>query len=159
MRTSLVYCLALVVALSLNVRPVIAAPELRYLFPPGGQRGQTVQLTAAGKFPKWPVTCSVDRPGLVVQPQEKSGIFSVSVAADAAPGIYWIRLSDDSGAAAPQPFVVGTLPELAEVEPNDTLATAQPLGNDSAPARAVVVNGRLNKGGDVDLYAVFLRHD
>ena len=154
MRTSLVYCLALVVALSLNVRPVIAAPELRYLFPPGGQRGQTVQLTAAGKFPKWPVTCSVDRPGLVVQPQEKSGIFSVSVAADAAPGIYWIRLSDDSGAAAPQPFVVGTLPEHAEVEPNDTLATAQPSGNDSAPARAVVVNGRLNKGGDVDLYAV-----
>jgi len=153
-RKSLFCCLVLVVALSVVVRPVSAMPEVRYLFPPGGERGQTIELTAAGKFPKWPVTCSVDRPGLVVQPQEKSGILSVRVAADAATGVYWVRLSDDSGAAAPQPFVVGTLPELAEVEPNDTLATAQPSGNDSAPARAVVVNGRLNKGGDVDLYAV-----
>lgn len=154
MRTSLVCCLALDVVLLVVVRPLSAMPEVRYLFPPGGERGQTIELTAAGKFPKWPVACQVDRPGLEVQPQEKSGILSVSVAADAAPGIYWIRLSDDSGAAAPQPFVVGTLPELAEVEPNDTLTTAQPLGNDSAPARAVVVNGRLNKGGDVDLYTI-----
>jgi len=152
-RKSLVCWLALGTAL-LIVRPVSAAPEVRYLFPPGGQRGQSALVTAAGKFPKWPVTCWVDRPGLEVQSQEKSGVISVRVAADAAPGVYWIRLFDDSGAAAPQPFVVGPLPELAEVEPNDTLATAQPTGNDSAPKGAVVVNGRLNKGGDVDLYAV-----
>lgn len=154
MRTSFVCCLALFVALSCVVRPVSATPEVRYLFPPGGERGRTVEVTAAGKFPKWPVACSVDRPGLVIQPQEKSGTLSVGVAADAAPGIYWIRLSDESGAATPQPFAVGTLPEVVEVEPNDALAAAQQAGSDSAPTRAVVVNGRLNKGGDVDLYAI-----
>lgn len=154
MRTSFVCCLALVVALSVIVRPVSAAPEVRYLFPPGGERGRTALVTAAGKLPKWPVTCSVDRPGLMIQPQEKSGVLSVTIAADAAPGIYWIRLSDDNGGAAPQPFVVGTLPEIVEAEPNDALAAVQSTGSDSAPTQAVVVNGRLNKGGDVDLYAI-----
>ena len=133
---------------------VKAAPDVQSLFPPGGQRGQTVEVTATGKFPNWPVQCSVDRPGIAIRALEKSGALSVQISADTPPDVYWVRLFDDSGAAPPQPFVVGTLPELVETEPNDALGKAQPIATGEAPSRAIVVNGRLNKNGDVDVYQV-----
>jgi hypothetical protein len=47
---------------------------------------------------------------------------------------------------------VGTLPEIAETEPNDDRSKPQTLDSSS-----VVVNGRLEKSGDVDTFAVTLR--
>ncbi len=47
--------------------------------------------------------------------------------------------------------MVGTLPEVQEQEPNDTPASAQVL-----PSASVVVNGRLQKAGDVDAFAIRL---
>ncbi|MBX9790894.1 MAG: PPC domain-containing protein [Pirellulales bacterium] len=134
--------------------PAKAAPEVQSFFPPGGQRGQTVEVTAAGKFPQWPVHFWADRPGLAIRALEKSGTLAVQIAADTPPDVYWLRLFDDSGASAPQPFVVGTLPEQVEAEPNDALDKAQPVALHEAPSRASVVNGRLNKNGDVDVYQV-----
>ncbi|MGD9648098.1 MAG: hypothetical protein AB7U73_20465 [Pirellulales bacterium] len=73
--------------LVLAVRPCWAAPEVNYFYPPGGQRGQTVEVTAAGKFPAWPAKCWVDRPGLEATAQEKNGVLSVHIASDAAPDV------------------------------------------------------------------------
>jgi hypothetical protein len=73
----------------------------------------------------------------------------VTIAPEALPGVYWVRLADAEGAAAPQPFVVGLAPEGVEQEPNDDFRAPQALGG-----ATLVVSGRLDKGGDVDVYAV-----
>jgi hypothetical protein len=128
-----------------------APPKLTSLYPAGGQRGQEVAVAATGEFANWPVQGWVDRPGIEVSCGEKKGELSLAIGADAVPGIYWLRLFDAEGATTLRPFIVGTLPELAEAETNDLPEAPQAV---SAP---VVVNGRLAKSGDVDGYRVELQ--
>ncbi|HYH66234.1 MAG TPA: PPC domain-containing protein [Urbifossiella sp.] len=109
-------------------------------------------MTAAGTFDPWPAKVWVSRPGLTVTPAKDKGKFTVAVAADAAPGVYWLRAHNADGASPLRPFVVGTLPEIVEIEPNDEAGQAKV--ND---APGVVVNGRLAKAGDVDCFAVALK--
>ncbi|MBX3413543.1 MAG: PPC domain-containing protein [Pirellulales bacterium] len=146
--------IALAVGQGLSSRALLAAPEVRYFFPPGVQRGQNVETTATGKFEVWPVRVWIDRPGLEVTPLEKNGQFAVRAAADARPGTYWIRLYDETGSGVPRPLIVGTVPEVTEVEPNDKHEAAQPLGDAAAATNTLLVNAQLNKGGDVDLFAI-----
>jgi hypothetical protein len=127
-----------------------APPLVKHLFPAGGQRGERVAVAAAGDFPRWPVQAWVDRPGLTITCDQDKGKLSVAIDRDAVPGIYWLRLHDADGASALRPFVVGTLPELGESEPNDAPATPQAI------ERHVVINGRLGKSNDVDGFAVEL---
>lgn len=127
------------------------APTVQHLFPAGGQRGQTVEVTVAGTLAHWPAQVWVDRPGVVVNAAEEKGKLKVAIAADAVPGLYWLRVYDAEGAAAPQAFVVGTLPEVLEQEPNN-----EPKSPRSLAAPAVVVNGRIAPAGDVDVFAVTL---
>ncbi|HET6878571.1 MAG TPA: PPC domain-containing protein [Pirellulales bacterium] len=126
-----------------------AGPEVKHLFPAGASRGSTVEVTAAGNFAKWPAQAWVDRPDVSVVAAADKGKFSVVVTPDAAPGVRWIRVFDTEGASAPLPFVVGALPEVNEQEPNDSPKKPQAL-----PGPACVVNGRLEKRGDVDTFAV-----
>lgn len=128
-----------------------AAPEATYLFPAGGQRGQKLVVTVGGKAPKWPAQVWVDRPGVQVAAREKQGELDVTIAPDAPLGVYWLRLYDADGAAAPRPFVVGGVAEAGEREPNGALAEAQSF--DGSPT-AVLVNGQLGKSGDVDVFVV-----
>jgi hypothetical protein len=129
-----------------------APPTLTYLFPAGAQRGTTVEVTAGGSFPRWPVQVWVEGKGVEVKPARDQGRLTVTVANDAVPGTYWLRLFDAEGASSPRPFVVGTLPEVLEQEPNDDAKKPQLLASSS-----LVVNGRLEKPGDVDCFAVNLR--
>ncbi len=129
-----------------------AGPEVTALLPAGGQRGTTVEVTASGKFPAWPVQAWVDRSGLTVSPTDDKGKLSVIIAADAAPGTHWLRLFDAEGASPPLPLVVGTLGEIVEKEPNNAPQTAQQVGS-----AAVVVNGRLGGRDDVDTFATTLQ--
>jgi hypothetical protein len=128
-----------------------APPTLTYLFPAGAQRGQTIEVTAGGSFDPWPVQVWVDGKGIAVQAAKDKGKLSVTVAPDAVPGIYWIRLYNEQGATSPRPFLVGTLPEVLEQEPNDDPKKPQVL-----PSSEVTVNGRLERNGDVDGFAVKL---
>ncbi len=143
------FCCACVVGCTLmhSAEARAAGPEPKHWFPLGVQRGATVEVSVGGNFPHWPLNVWVDRPGLSITPGEK-GKLSITAAADAAPGIYWLRMHDDAAAAAPQPFVVGTLPEVNETEPNNAADQAQQVD------AATVVNGRLSPGGDVDHMAV-----
>ncbi len=129
-----------------------AAPTLTYLFPAGARRGTTVEVTAGGAFARWPVRAWASGTGVTVTAGKEKGKLSVTVAPDAAPGTYWLRLHDDEGASVARPFLVGTLPEVVEQEPNDDPSKPQVL-----PEARVVVNGRLAKRGDVDGFAVPLR--
>ncbi|HEX3727031.1 MAG TPA: PPC domain-containing protein [Pirellulales bacterium] len=129
-----------------------AGPEATSLLPSGAQRGTTVEVTAGGKFPKWPVRTWIDRAGITVTPESEKGKLSFAVAADAAPGVAWLRLYDADGASAARPFIIGTLAEIVEREPNNT-----PDNSQSLAGSALVVNGCLQTAGDVDVFGVTLQ--
>jgi hypothetical protein len=127
-----------------------ATPTLTSLFPAGGARGQTVEVTASGSFDRWPLGAWVDEAGVTIESTPTKGKLLIRIAPDARPGTRLIRLYSSEGATEVRPFVVGTIPEILEVEPNDEPAKVQ------AVVSPTVVNGRLGKRGDVDVFAVTL---
>jgi len=124
-----------------------AAPTLTNLFPAGGQRGTKVTVTCAGSF-AWPV--KVWAPGLDVVPSAESGKLDITIPADLRTDRVWIRLYNEEGASAVQPFLIGGIKEVNEVEPNDKPRAAQAIME-----TAVTVNGTL-KSAEVDCFAVSL---
>ena len=137
--------------LLLSASATAAPPTVTHLFPPGAQRGTTAAVTAGGTFDTWPVKVWVDSPGVAVEPAKDRGKFTVTVAADAVPGVCRLRFHAPDGASGIRHFAIGTLPDVAEKEPNDEPKTAQSI------LGPVVVNGQLVKAGDVDCYAVPLK--
>ena len=97
------------------------------LFPPGAGRGQTVAVTASGTFDHWPVKAWIEGRGVEIRAEKEKGKLTAVVAADARPGLRWVRLYDEEGATALRPFVIGVLPEAIEVEPNDEPKAPQRL--------------------------------
>jgi hypothetical protein len=128
-----------------------APPSIAYLHPAGAKRGTTVEVTAGGSFDRWPVQVWTDDPGITAKAAKDKGKLTIAVAADVVPGIHWVRLHDELGASTLRPFIVGTLPDVLDREPNDEIARAQPIDASS------VVNGRLEKPGDVDVFAFKLK--
>ena len=126
-------------------------PQVDAFFPAGGQRGQTVAITARGSFESWPVNAWVDDPQLRVAVGEKAGQLNVAIDADAAPGVRLVRLFNSDGASVWTPFVVGVIPERLEQEPNNDPSNAEKID------LPVTVNGVLGSSGDVDVFAVRLR--
>jgi hypothetical protein len=129
-----------------------APPNVTYLYPAGAPQGAAVEVTAGGTFERWPVSAWVSGKGVEAKAGKDKGKLTLTVAADAAPGLYWLRLYDEQGASPLRPFVVGTLPEVNEQEPNDDPKKPQALASS-----ATVVNGRLQQTGDVDGFALKLR--
>jgi len=139
---------------SLVCLPSIAAaagPKATYCFPAGAQRGTDPEITIAGEFPQWPAKVWSSRPEISVGALEAKNHFRVTIPADAAPGIVWLRPYDTQGASSPVPFVVGLSPEAKEEGDNDLANEPQQA------AMPVVMNGKLEKGGDVDSYGVSLK--
>lgn len=139
-----------ILAFSLFAPVDAAPPTLTSIFPAGGQLGTTVEFTASGAFDKWPVDAWTSQPQVVVKPTKDRGKFTATIAADAKPGTTWIRLHNTDGASPLRPFLLGVLPEMLETEPNDEVAKPQII------ERSCVVNGKLGRGNDVDLFAVKL---
>jgi hypothetical protein len=150
-RSSTLSALLFLIATIATTRLLAAPPKLNNLFPPGCQRGQSVTVTAAGDFSTWPAQLWSDRPGLSATPEKDKGKFKIEIADDAIPGVYWLRASNSDGASLIRAFIVGTLPEITEMEPNDAPDKAQPI------EPRVVINGKLGKAGDVDGYRVDLK--
>lgn len=125
------------------------APSASSFFPGGGKIGDSVDVEAKGSFKSWPVEARVDRDGLTFVAGEEPGHFTAEIACDANPGIFWVRLYNEDGATSLRPFIVGSLPEVQEAEPNDSDAQAQDVD-----PNGVVINGRLEKAGDIDAFAV-----
>ena len=91
---------SIVAALSLAAVSVSAAPpKVNNLFPAGGQRGQSLVVTASGTFAAWPPVVWVDRSGVTIVPDKDKGKLNVQIAAEAVPGVYWLRLTDGEGAS------------------------------------------------------------
>jgi hypothetical protein len=126
-----------------------APPAITYLYPAGAQRGTSVEVTAAGTLD---ASAKVWASGTGVAVENDKGKLKVAVAKDAVPGVYWLRAHNADGASGLRPFVVGTLPEVTEKEPNDDVKKPHQLDGSS-----YVVNGKLEKNGDVDCFAVSLK--
>ena len=127
-------------------------PTLTELFPPGAGRGQAIAISATGTFDHWPVKAWIAGPGVEIRAEKEKGKLTAVVAADASPGLRWVRLYDLEGATALRPFVIGVLPEAIEVEPNDEPKAPQKLAVTSC-----TVTGRLARTGDVDGFGLDLK--
>ena len=137
-------------ALTLGGLSVSAAvPTLDHLFPAAVQAGTTRRVAGVGKWDPWPPRVWVGGEGLRVEPTSESGTFEVVAATNAVPGPRFVRVFNDDGTSAPRFLIVSGTPQTDEVEPNDALGKAQPVG--ALPAS---IQGRLGKSGDVDSFAV-----
>ncbi|MCC7422625.1 MAG: PPC domain-containing protein [Planctomycetaceae bacterium] len=141
------FCLVILLASAVSAAP----PVVSSIFPSGGQRGQTVQVGVTGNAGTPPAAVWCSRPEIKIEPDKDAGKYTVQVPADAAPGVAWLRWHNAEGSSALRAFVVGTLPEVLEKEPNNELTQA------TAVDLPRVANGVLNKSGEVDVYAVTLK--
>lgn len=116
------------------------------LFPPAITVGISTVVTAEGKFDTWPAQVWCDRSDVTVTADKDSGKWTITTAADAAPGIAWLRIYDDASASSLLPLLVESVPVVAEVEPNNAPETATRI---DLPAACY---GKLEKGGEVDCF-------
>lgn len=128
-----------------------APPTLTYLYPTGGRQGTTATVTLSGTFERWPVGVWVEGAGVEAKAAKQKGQVTLTIAPDATPGLRWLRVHDNQGGSAPRRFVVGTLPEVSDKEPNDDADKPQMIAGDA------VVNGVLAKVGDVDCFGVKMK--
>lgn len=127
------------------------APSVEHLFPAGFPLGSTNALTVAGKLEPWPPKVWVSCPGVTLTAETNKGRFQLEVAACAPPGPHLLRFYNEDGASVPRIFVITPGAELLETEPNDVFPSAQVVAR-----LPETVNGRLDKTGDVDSFAVQL---
>ncbi|MBI3416743.1 MAG: PPC domain-containing protein [Verrucomicrobia bacterium] len=128
-----------------------AGPSLDHFFPVALQLGTTNAVTAIGKFDPWPVKVWVDAPGIEFRAETNAGNFSITIAPDAPIGPHLVRVFNEQGASGPRFLLVTREPQFAEQEPNDDFSKPQIIEN-----FPVWINGRLEKSGDVDCFAVKL---
>jgi hypothetical protein len=130
-----------------------AAPQVDALFPSGGRRGETVEsATLIGKVSDWPVEAWSSHPALRVQAGEKKQSVKISIGRDVPTGPHLLRFFTAAGASEARVFEVGDQPEVVEAAANDSPEQAEAI-----EALPVLVNGRLERGGDTDFYSVRLR--
>ena len=137
--------LALLAATAIAVEP----PKIDALTPAGVRQGESVTVGLIGTPGDQPLEVWCSRAELTAQATEDAGQIELSAAEDAPSGVYWIRIHNAAGASTLRPFLVGTLPEVTEVEPNDAASSAQ-----TVDAAGAVVNGILSETADVDMFVV-----
>jgi len=130
--------------------------RLNAVFPTGGQRGASFDLTLAGGTDLDEASqLYFSHPGITAQQKTQAvegkavplaGQFVVTIAGDVPVGVYDIRARSMYGLSNPRTFSVGDRKEINETEPNNTLDKAQPIELN------LVVNGRSDGGADIDWY-------
>lgn len=121
-----------------------AQPVLAWMYPAGGQRGRTVEITASGTGIV-PGNLIVTGAGIATRVLEskdpKLARFAVTIAPDAELGVRELRILNAGGVSNRFRFVVGDLPEVNELEPNSDRAQPQVL-----PSLPLTVNGQITEG-------------
>lgn len=133
---------------------VFAAPRITSIFPAGAMRGKSVEVTIQGTGLKDLRHVLVQGSGvqlsLMPGTDDTSRKAMLTVAPDAAPGRREVRFADERDASNVRIISIGQVPEVNEVEPNNTpdKVTLQPL--------PICFNGRLSEGSDRDGFKVRL---
>ncbi len=125
------------------------------IFPPGGQQGTTVDVAVGGgtdldeldqmvcAHPGITAAAKLDANGNPV-----ANTFVVTVAADVPVGLYDVRVRGLFGISNPRMLRVDSLPEAAEVEPNNAVAQATSVTINT------IINARANGATDIDFYRI-----
>jgi hypothetical protein len=123
-------------------------PVLAWVYPAGGQQGTTVEVIAsgAGIEPDSVLVTGGDVSAKVLESKTDARgnnqiRIAVTIAANAQPGMREFRILNAGGVSNRFRFVVGDLPEIKEIEPNNEKSAPQIL-----PALPVVVNGQITDG-------------
>ncbi len=118
---------------------------LQSVFPAGVRAGTSVAVTIEGTALEGLRALRSTAPGFAAKKIDGNR-FEISVAESTPPGIYDLRAATASGLSNPRSFVVSGRGEQLEGDANDTLETA------TAVELNTVVNGKLEKPGDVDCF-------
>ncbi|MCG8653422.1 MAG: hypothetical protein MI861_26520, partial [Pirellulales bacterium] len=129
--------------------------QLDRFYPPAVSIDQETVIQAEGKFPTWPVQVVCDRDELEIRAAKESGKLKIRVPADAAPGVIWLRVHDQTSASKLCPLLIEPAAVVLETEPNNEIAAAN--APPSPGVLAEVLAGRLEKSGDVDTFRVQVR--
>ena len=121
-------------------------PVLNTVFPAGAAMGQTADVTIAGANLNGLRTLLCNAPGVRCVPLEPMR-FQITIPAETPPGLYDLWAVCENGLSSPRTFSIGNRPEQLEVESNESLREAQPV-----PLN-VVINGRIEKGEDLDQFS------
>jgi hypothetical protein len=133
-----------VLATGLWTLPVRAeTPDLKQIFPAGGQAGQNVSIEVTGSGLE-SARFIASHPGIRFEQEEEN--WTVQIADDVPPGLHDVVAWSDAGVSGPRRFLVSTLPQVIEEGDNATPETAQEL------AIPGVVWGKFDRAGDVDCY-------
>ena len=133
-----------------------AEPNVAALLPAGLTRGSSVEVTVTGTNLTSASAVRVTGDGIAAElvplpqgrtPNPRQLTVKLTATTEAKPGFRELRIVTPGGASNVARFVVGTLPEVVEKEPNDTSAVAMPL-----EALPVVVNGAIDRGEDRDCF-------
>jgi hypothetical protein len=144
LRSPLVVCF-LLVWVNMPARAQLPNPVLHTVFPAGGHAGTTVIVAIDGTSLDGLRDIRSTIPHLIAKKIDANR-FRLDIPAGTPAGIYDLRAVGLHGMSSPRAFFVGNRAETSEVEPNDTIDSAQQVPLD------VVVNGRIEKPGDVDCY-------
>lgn len=146
---------ALLAALHSVALAQLPQPRLYGVQPPGGQQGQTVEVSLVGDDLEEITTLIFDHPGLTAiakttevdgKPVPVDRVFIVTAAADVPIGPHEVRCQGLWGVSNARRFYVGNRPQGIEIEPNNSLDKSMPLTVGSA------VLGLINGPADVDLF-------
>ncbi|MCA9083852.1 MAG: hypothetical protein KDA81_07340 [Planctomycetaceae bacterium] len=132
-------------------------PQIRLssVFPAGAAQGSTVDVTVSGGTDLDEVSeLLLSHPGLKAVPKKDgngkpvANQFVLTVDPQVPVGLYDVRIRGLFGVSNPRVFRIDSLPEVSEVEPNNSDEQAQEVAVNS------VVNARSNGGADVDSFRI-----
>ncbi|MCA9016494.1 MAG: PPC domain-containing protein, partial [Planctomycetaceae bacterium] len=120
-------------------------PVLKSVFPPGGQTGSAIEVTVAGTGldEVSRLICSLPEISTEKIAQNR---FRITIPKSVPVGACDLRVFCRNGLSSPRTFFIGNRSDLLEVEPNETVSSAQTASLD------ITLNGRIEKKGDVDCF-------
>lgn len=125
-------------------------PVLNSVFPPGGRAGTSVEVTIAGSGLAKVARLRCSHPAIQCE-SDDGKLFRLTIPGDVPNGHYDVSAVTENGLSSVRSFVVGSLAEQSESAANDSLDTAEML------ALETVINGRIEKAGDVDHFVFAAR--
>lgn len=106
----------------------LPAPRLLTLMPMGGQVGTTLDVTLTGENLEDVSAMIFSSPKITAKPvPDTENKFTLTIAPDAAAGVYDVRVVSRLGISSPRAFSVGKLPESTNTVANQSLEKATPL--------------------------------
>jgi hypothetical protein len=125
-----------------KIEPV--QPVLAWIYPAGGERGTTVEVTSSGTgiVPEAILVSGGGVTGKLIDgATPNKARFTLAIAPDAEPGERELRILNAGGISNRFRFFVGDQKEITEIEPNNEKAAAQKL-----PAMPLVIDGQILEG-------------